>query len=131
MGRILLHHVGDSRIGDQGELPKRRTGSAGRPVFDGSRLDAVGHSQTANGDTAGSGDGFDRQIAADLIDQAEQIDDLIDVIERDGAAALGDVFVERGAIRDVGQETEKMRVADHGDAPFVFVGYSQLHLESR
>lgn len=59
MGRILLHYVGDSRIGDQGELPKRRTGSAGRPVFDGSRLDAVGHRKAANGDTAGSSDGFD------------------------------------------------------------------------
>lgn len=121
MGRLLLHYVGDSRIGDQGELPKRRTGSAGRPVFDGPRRDAVGHSQTANGDAAGSGDSFDRQIAADLIDQAEQIDDLIDVIERDGSAALGDVFVERGAIRDVGQEAEEMRVADHGGCSFRFL----------
>ena len=102
MGRILLHHVGDSRIGDQGEIAKRRTSGAGSPIFDSTRRDAVGHSQMANGDAAGSGDGFDRQIAADLIDQAEQIDDLIDVIERDGTAALGDVFVERGAIRDVG-----------------------------
>ena len=122
MGRILLHYVGDSRIGDQGEIAKRRTSGAGSPIFDSTRRDAVGHSQMANGDAAGSGDGFDREIEADLIDQAEQIDDLIDVIERDGAAALGDVFVERGAIRDVGQETEKMRVADHGGCSFRFVG---------
>ena len=121
MGMILLHHVGDGRIGDQGELPKRRTSGAGSPIFDGPSRDTVGHGQAADGDAEGSGDSFDREITADLIDQAEQIDDLIDVIERDGAAALGDVFVERGEIRDRIKQAEEMRVADHGGCSFRFL----------